>query len=352
MVVKNYKEMCKILEEKECAGNSKKSQLKRWSRYFSWKNEGYKFIIEDIFLEPLEVVDLRVNNRAIYIRYIEWLLAQDLSKREGYTHTLTKKRWWYLLGMVNRRYLTLQKKDIELINPDFTDAEINWFFNRCYYVMNNILRNALNSMRDRCLLDYEMQTIIVRPKNKGGWFQAGPEEIKEILNIKKEILKEYGINKESKIFAARKQDEFYKKVYARMYESFGWERYYKQIKIIYDPESMKKAIPEIEEDVQKELFYDKIIDNKLELNQAVLNRINTDAKNKYNIAAEKKIKGESKFSYPSRYLEIQFSLAYWLINLKSMDDDPFIEEDMENFNEYDEKLDLPQIDDLFYDLVL
>jgi len=33
-VVKNYKELCALLGEEECAGNSRKAQLKEFARYF------------------------------------------------------------------------------------------------------------------------------------------------------------------------------------------------------------------------------------------------------------------------------------------------------------------------------
>lgn len=43
--VKNYKAMCKLLDEPIIVtrGNSKKSQLNEWSRFFSWEKEGQKF---------------------------------------------------------------------------------------------------------------------------------------------------------------------------------------------------------------------------------------------------------------------------------------------------------------------
>ena len=47
-IIKNYKEMCSLLEEKIRDGNAKKSQLNRWKKYFSWEKKGHKFIITKI----------------------------------------------------------------------------------------------------------------------------------------------------------------------------------------------------------------------------------------------------------------------------------------------------------------
>ena len=39
-VVKNYKEMCLVLQEEIKTGKSKQLQLKDWERYFSYHKEG------------------------------------------------------------------------------------------------------------------------------------------------------------------------------------------------------------------------------------------------------------------------------------------------------------------------
>ena len=176
MTVKNYKEMCRLLGESETTGNSKKSQLKRWECYFHWVKKGHKFEIKEIYDEPLELQDGRIFSREKYVRKIEWLLAWHLSNCDGYTFTLTRKKWWNLLGMVNERYLD-KKYSIDMFDGKYIENEVQWFFNRSTVVLNDILRNALKSMCDRALIDYEIQTVIVRNKKDGEWFQAGDEEL-------------------------------------------------------------------------------------------------------------------------------------------------------------------------------
>ena len=50
LIIKNYKEMCKILDEEETDGNSKKSQIKEWNRYFDFTRDGQKYIINVIYM--------------------------------------------------------------------------------------------------------------------------------------------------------------------------------------------------------------------------------------------------------------------------------------------------------------
>lgn len=43
-----------------------------------------------------------------------------------------------------------------------------------------------------------------------------------------------------------------------MYEYYGWDHCFKQIKIIYTPEGVREAYPEPEAKLQKELLNEKI----------------------------------------------------------------------------------------------
>lgn len=105
VVVKNYKEMCEILEEDICEGNSKKAQLKEWTRYFAWEKKGQKFIILDIYDEPLPKDDGR-QNKNIYVQYIQVILMKILSKQRNTKEPfyITTNQMWKLLGMINDNY--------------------------------------------------------------------------------------------------------------------------------------------------------------------------------------------------------------------------------------------------------
>ena len=54
-IFKNYKELCAFFDEKPTTGCSKQAQFKEWERYFSYRKEGNKFVITEVF-------DNRANN--------------------------------------------------------------------------------------------------------------------------------------------------------------------------------------------------------------------------------------------------------------------------------------------------
>jgi hypothetical protein len=59
-IIKNYKIMCELLNEKVSGGGStKKAQINRWKRYFEFHRDGQKYIIDKIYNNPLIAIDQR-----------------------------------------------------------------------------------------------------------------------------------------------------------------------------------------------------------------------------------------------------------------------------------------------------
>ena len=61
-IFKNYKELCAFFDEKPTTGCSKQAQFKEWERYFSYRKEGNKFVVTEVFDTPKDKTDNRVNN--------------------------------------------------------------------------------------------------------------------------------------------------------------------------------------------------------------------------------------------------------------------------------------------------
>ena len=321
MVVKNYKEMCNILKEEIKVGKARQLQLKDWERYFEWEKSGQKFVIIDIYDMPISKQDKRrLGNNSVYVKYIELILLQYLSKQEGYTKTFTKRNWWELLGMGNRKYNKISKKYLEDIDYVITKFEINHFYQRCNKKLEQILFSALNNLKNRKLLIWEMQTVIVTEDDYGSedFILANDEEKKLILEVERYILKNVmGYEKMFQIFCHFKQEEYYRRVNEKLYELYGWDHYFKQIKMIYTQKNVLEAIEQSEIDLQKAI-----------LNEKIIKVLNNNAEEKYN--ADKKKWEEQRnnlifgefdtslkgvWNIPDTYLEAQRILTDELINI-------------------------------------
>lgn len=316
-VIKNYKELCALLGEKEHGGDSRKAQLKEFARYFEWEKSGQKFLITDIYDTPLPKEDGR--NKGKYVKCIEIVLLNYLSKQKGYTCTLSKKKWWELLGMINRKYDNVSQEELLEINPVITKFEIRHYYQRCNKKLEEILFSALRSLSSRKLIDWEIETVIVTQNQEKQHYRVANEfEKKMILRAERYVLhKIMHLEKMFNVFAKQKQDEFYRLVNELLENSLDkdWQYYYKRVKIIYNHDQVVEAIPDLEAELRK-----------LELNDKVVNALNEHAEENYRkngeklfekIVNEEDISGEWKM--PDTYVMAQKLLTDELIRLGHKD---------------------------------
>lgn len=328
MTIKNYKVLCELLGQPISFGNSRKAQLNTFKCYFDWEKSGQKFIITDIYDTPLTKEDKRrLGNNSIYVQCIEVILLQYLSKQEGYTRTFTKRNWWEMLGIVNHKYGRTSEKQLKDLDYTVTAWEVRHFYQRCNKKLEQILFSALNSLKNRKLITYEIQTVIVQTdkREKQEYFEADDCQKKQILEIERYVLHNImGYEKMFQVFIKFQQVEFYQKVNDLLYEKYGWHYYFKQIKVIYTPEGIKEALPKLEIKLQRELLNKKVVDylntnakeiyenNKASYQQQTRNLINEYWGEKSSITEPKSGK---IWNPPDTYLTAQSILTDELIKI-------------------------------------
>lgn len=320
-IIKNYKEMCKLLGEAEKnGGTSQKAQLKEWRRYFEYEKDGRRFIITNVYDTPLEKNDGRAKgNNSIYVDYIELLLMYYLSSKEGYTHHFTTNELYFNLAFVNDRYIEYKRYGNnqqvleDLKNTPVTNYDINKFNARTQMKFRTILFSALKSLRSRRLLEFEEQ-IHISKRIDGNEIheQATAQEIKKILEVENSVLSEMGFEKINNVYLAFKGEEFRKKVNAILLESYEWNYSYKKYNIIFLGEQIKQDIPKVEIALQKKM-----------LNNKIINAIDTEAEAQYN-NANKKI--EDDFNKFLEDNDLLWGAAYTMEDFKRMTK-PFIYKD-------------------------
>lgn len=348
MTVKNYKVLCELLGQDVKDGKSKKYQLEDFARYFDWERSGQKFIISDIYDTPLTKEDKRkLGNNSIYVKCIEVILLQYLSKQEGYARTLTKRNWWEMLGVVNHKYGRTPENDLKDLDYTITSWEVRHFYQRCNKKLEQILFSALNSLKNRKLITYEIQTIIVATdeRNKERYFDANDIQKKQILEVERYVLHNVmGYEKMFQVFIKFQQSDFYQKVNDILYQQYRWKYYFKQIKVIYTYDGIKEALPELEMKLQKELLNKKVVDylnsnakdlyekNKAEYQQQVKNLIN-----KYwGDAKLLDVPSTKVWNPPDTYLAAQSILTDELIRIGHKDKTFSIEDFIESNSDIDD----------------
>lgn len=319
----NYKDMCETLLEPVKSSNAKTAQLREWSRFMDFeKLKGtQKYCINKIYSKP-KVKEAASNS--VYIKLIELLFMYELSLHEGNTCQYSRTKLFRLLGMVNDNYLSQNRDSIikeirenrkkkkalaesrGIIKSDANggsnevssnlpivdDVEINHFIDKTTARLNDVLKSALKSMRNRCLIDFQEVIMISYNEeesvNDDVFFdsykdavefdkvnvvsnlrEATDDEVSYILQVQKEVLNEMGLTK----IPFYNVKNFYNKVNERLMTEKGWNRAYKEYKVIFNTKYISQDIPIVEEEIKR-----LIEKNQLALNKNIIQMLRKQGK--------------------------------------------------------------------------
>lgn len=162
-VVKNYKALCSILEQKECGGKSKQLQIKDWQRFFSYHKDGQKFIIDEIYDIPKEKIDGRVSNGANKAKYDTLMDNIILNQLSSYLSIEASK------GELYRDHIMLFSKDYDEL---FLDTEqfaekhslgigiTSEYLSKINSIVTNCTHTALNRLQKQRKIEWALDTLI------------------------------------------------------------------------------------------------------------------------------------------------------------------------------------------------
>lgn len=62
---KSYSHLCEFLHLTPTTGNARMAQLKQLERYFSWTRDGNKYIVGEVYNQPLPYIENRGKNKPL-----------------------------------------------------------------------------------------------------------------------------------------------------------------------------------------------------------------------------------------------------------------------------------------------
>ena len=309
MVVKNYREMCRILGEEVRSGDSKKAQLKEWARYFLWEKKGQKFIILDIYDEPLLKEDGR-QNKNIYVQYIQVILMKILSKQKNTKAPfyITTNQLWRLLGMINNNYKNISLDELNDRIPEYNvkPFDMKKFYQRCNQRLREILFSSLNRLQNKALIKYDIEIVIVYIDTNGEviYEPANDEQEKCVLKAERKALLDMKLETKRQVYAKFKDTEYFSRVNAYLQKWHGWEYTFNRIKIKYNKSDVFEAVHKDEIKLKNDFEEMKL--QRLGLNDRVVEALYKNAQvmaeNKHK-QAEREYQEELE-KYKSEYMMI------------------------------------------------
>lgn len=221
-VIKNYPTMCLILGEDQKKGSPRERQIERWEGIFKFDKNGHKFVITEIYKEPIPKVDLKSDgNNSKYAKYtplllLDYLINDALGQLELYDEIdaidLYNKDLNKILGLCNEKF----KEDDELYSTPFKDNKISEsdkdnFYQRAYGKMNQIIESTIKGIAKKFNFIEVKNTYKVSEtiNNKTIQRTATDEEVVVIDEVKKDTLHRFGAKTMFEIYARHKQKAFY-----------------------------------------------------------------------------------------------------------------------------------------------
>lgn len=255
-IIKNYKELCAVLDIPQTGGNAKKKQLNELQMYCSYTKDKNKFIINEIYETPILLLDRNNNKYIDLIANILIAYLHNIKVTNKNPIILTAGNMMEILGLVNENYNigNRHKKELsQVLNVDI--LSVYYFYNNTRNEFKNIITRSLKSLKNRRVLDY-IPVKMIYTKNKT-YREATEEERAIIVDIEKKALDTLGLNSFKDVFYNCKMREFQRIV--KRLSPHDWTYYFDAYKLFVG-------------EVALQIEYNNLDIKKLELNKKALER--------------------------------------------------------------------------------
>ena len=183
--VKNYKEMCRLLDEPEKTGKSRKLQINDWGRYFEYEKEGQKWIIKKIYDEPLP----KGNSKgSCYYEYFSYIISELIEQNEG-DYIATASNMAIDIGYITTYYKKFHYNKNDLLEKSdiFTKKLIDDFFEKTSRGYTGLIKRSLDKMKKAGIIDYEEVPVGYKKNDYNGYLLEG-EEAKAYKEIEEKAI--------------------------------------------------------------------------------------------------------------------------------------------------------------------
>lgn len=196
--IKNYKELCKVLEIEEKKGNSKNAQLKELATYCEYTKSGHQITIQEIYDVPKIKEDNRgksegtAKSRSIYSNLVQLMITDLLAQCKGHI-SISRNKLLKEIGVINDNYSTcgLNVKKLSRYLDFMEEKTIYDFFNINNGSFKGVIDTALNKLMEKRVIIYH---TVYKVSVEGEYFNRNADRTEEniIMKCEKEVIEELG----------------------------------------------------------------------------------------------------------------------------------------------------------------
>lgn len=262
-VIKNYKELCEVLEIKTTTGCSKKSQLNELITYCKYIKEGNKFMIQEVYKNPMITIN-DLSKRSKYIKPLANIIVEYLYNNPSDLKEVPISKLFVMLGITNNNYNSANyyRKELSQLY-DIRLASIYYFYSNTRIEFKNIIERCLNNLKNRRVMNW-YKVIMIKEDDKK-LYKADRETEKFIIDTEKQALEFLQCKNMYELIKDKSKLKEFNKI---VFNETGIDYFY-----AYDLVIGEKAL---------KIEYNSIQDEKIKLNKLILNRAtNIFNKDKY-----------------------------------------------------------------------
>ena len=311
MEIKNYKELCKVLDVLPNSGRARQNQLAWFEDYFSYTKKGHKYIITDVYdieVEPMKDNRGGSHDPLTFVDNIEKLivdiLAQDNSNGKLF---LSKSQLFKELEMVNANYSTCKGTIPKLSKfMEIDQWNIQEWYDSTNGLLERSLHRALKNLESQSLVSWSRVITICPVKiigepsikrestiNSYGETihryvpyaatsmqphrEATEEEVRRILEVERDVMLRLDCKSKQSIIRKGLWHEFEEKVSEILLSTDNIAFYYKSYKVLFNQKHIKQkseTLNELTLDKNERAF------QKIDLNRQIESRTNQNLANR------------------------------------------------------------------------
>lgn len=303
LVVKNYKEMCILLNEDTKTGKAKIKQIENWKRFFDFEklSNSNEYIILDIYPEPFPKGTKRntqfTNQLAILI--LRELIKQKENDKGNIIYYTTYRKLIKKLNVVNQFFHKESLRFFISKYPEWFKSDSDFEnFKRDYNIFKTLTKRKIKGAVQSALVNLKKDNLIYytehhRIKVNDSYRNATTNEEIYIQSVKKEIAESMGYRNSNvaTLYDAEKFNELFTE---RLQAETGWDYVFYQLEIGTKKDMLLKYITEYTSYPMAKSIYE-LSDSKensirLEYNKNLSNALIEQAEN----MADTKIRNKMK----------------------------------------------------------
>lgn len=274
MEIKNYIELCKVLDVKETSGGARANQLEWFGDYFSYDKKGHRFIITDIYdieVEPMKDGRGGSHDPLTHIENIEKLivdiLAQDNSNGKLF---LSKSQLFKELEMVNENYSACKGRIPKLSKfMEIDEWNVQEWYDSTNGLLERSLHRALKNLESQSLVSWSRvitvcpvkiigEPVIRRETVTNSYGEkihkyvpyaatsmqphreATDDEVRRILEVERDAMMELNCKNKQEVIRSGSWHKFENKVDDILLNTEGIAFYYKSYKVIFNKKHIRE----------------------------------------------------------------------------------------------------------------